>query len=96
MQNASKVGFDKLYLDYIRKPTKRNDLRDEVVLRKQYENDRKFKNAVIYSLTVFREKNKKPSINEILQDVIMKDKAQRKAEKMKLMQLMKSNEEEEN
>jgi hypothetical protein len=46
-------------------------------------------------LADYRTKNKKPSINEILQDVIQKDKEKRKADKQKLMQLMKQDEREE-
>ncbi len=52
------------------------------------------KNVGIFLLADYRKKNKKPSINEILMDVIMKDKEKRKAQKMKLMQLMKFDEQE--
>lgn len=59
------------------------------------ENDRKIKNVAVYILADYRAKNKKQSINEILQDVIVKDKEKRKAQKMKMMQLMKQDEQDE-
>jgi len=79
LANAHRVGFDKLFLDYIKKPRPTSEIGDEATLAKRNENHRKIKNIGIYYLADYRVKNKKPSINEILQDVILKDKENRKA-----------------
>ena len=42
----------------------------------------------MYILLDYREKNYKQSINEILMGVIQKDKEKRKAERIKMMELM--------
>ena len=46
------------------------------------------KNTSMYILLDYRAKNYKQSINEILQGVIQKDKEKRKAERIKMMELM--------
>lgn len=94
--NAERVGFDKLFLDYIKKPRPTNMEQDEMALAKSNENHRRIKNVCIYLLADYRANNKKPLINEILQDVIQKDKEKRKALKLKMMQLMKFDEKKEN
>lgn len=68
---------------------------DPTILVNKYERHRRVKNVTMCILADYRAKNKKPSINEILQDVIQKDKEKRKVEKQKLMQLMKQDEREE-
>ena len=47
------------------------------------------KNCSIYLLADYRMKNYKPKINEILLDAIKKKKEQKKAEKLKIMDLLK-------
>jgi hypothetical protein len=80
LANAEKVGFDKLFLDYIKKPRINNmGIVDESIVAKKNENHRKIKNVGVYLLADYRAKNKKTSINEILQGVIQKDKENRKA-----------------
>ena len=63
---------------------------------RKLDNHRRMKNIGVYILADYRLRNKKPSINEILQDVIQKDKEKRKAQKLKLMQLMKFDDKKEN
>jgi hypothetical protein len=46
----------------------------------------------LHILLDYRAKNYKQSINEILQGVIQKDKEKRKADKLKLMELMRFDE----
>lgn len=46
------------------------------------------KNTSMYILLDYRAKNYKQSINEILMGVIQKDKEKRKAERIKMMELM--------
>jgi hypothetical protein len=86
---AEQFGYDKLYMDYIRRPILKGDMKDEATVRKYYENHRRLKNASFFLLMDFRAKNKKQTINEILQQVIMKDKEKRKADKIKLIELMR-------
>ncbi len=56
---------------------------------KYNDNHRRLKNASLFLLMDYRERNKKQTMGEILQQVILKDKEKRKADKIKLMQLMK-------
>ena len=75
---GQKVGFDKLYLDYIRKPGNKSGAMTEEAIAKRHDNDRRMKNIGIYILADYRVKNKKPTIKEILRDAIQKDKEKRK------------------
>ena len=69
----SQVGFNKLYLDYIIGPQLNNDAEDFAnigMIDKRSESTRQLKNACIYLLADYREKNKKPQVNDILQKMI--------------------------
>ncbi len=82
------TSANRFILDYIKKPIVKGDFRDEAVLTQYNENHRKLKNTSLYILFDYRAKNHKQSINEILMGVIQKDKEKRKAERLKMMELM--------
>lgn len=88
IQHYSLTSANRFILDYIKKPIVKGDFRDEAVLTQFNENHRKLKNTSIYILLDYRAKNYKQSINEILMGVIQKDKEKRKAERLKMMELM--------
>jgi hypothetical protein len=58
-------------MDYLRRPIiNKGDPKDETQIAKFNENHRRLKNASFFLLMDYREKNKKQTINEILQQVI--------------------------
>ena len=66
IMKAEQFGYDKLYMDYIRRPILKGDMKDEATVRKLNENHRRLKNASFFLLMDYRAKNKKQTINEIL------------------------------
>eukprot|EP00347_Sterkiella_histriomuscorum_P003751 403363088 len=94
-QKQSQIGFNKLYLDYVISPLiNQEDLHNVKVLNaigkrdKRSESTRQLKNAAIYLLADFREKNKKPQVNEILAKMIQERKDLIKAQKQQMGDLM--------
>ncbi|CDW74307.1 UNKNOWN [Stylonychia lemnae] len=86
-EKMSKTGFNKLFLDYIIGPNYESD--EWAKVDKRSEHTRQLKNASIYLLADFREKNKKPQVNEILAQMIQEKKNQIKQQKQRLGELMK-------
>jgi hypothetical protein len=82
----SKIGFDKLFLDYIMQAPL--DQENAGKFEKRSESTRQLKNACIYLLADYRSKNKKPQVNDILQDMIRQKKEQIKMQKQKMGDLM--------
>lgn len=94
LAEGERQGFEHLYLDYIRKPLLRINGQQLPVVERRLENSRRLKNLGVRYLAGYRAKNQKPSIKDLLREAITKDKEKRKAMKLKLMQLMKNDEQE--
>lgn len=54
-------------MDYLRRPILKGDMKDEAAAIKFNENHRRLKNASFFLLMDYRAKNRKQTINEILQ-----------------------------
>ncbi|CDW78253.1 UNKNOWN [Stylonychia lemnae] len=88
-QDFATLGYDRLFMDCLA-GFQTDNRKDPAKYERNCIQNRIIKNSGIFVLTNYREKNKKPQINEILRDLIQKKKEMIKLQKNNLASLMKN------
>jgi CRP-like cAMP-binding protein len=83
IDHGKRVGFNKLHLDYIR--TVSTPSAETPV---SLENHRRMKNLGVMILSCYRAEHQRPSISQIMQDVVAREKRRRKLNKTRLVQFI--------
>ena len=87
-----KKDIETLYLDYMSAvPINDADMTKEIDVEefiKQDLRNKQLKNLFMHALNLYREKNQKPTVNDILKDMIKKQKQKLKMKKQRMMELL--------